>query len=227
MPGARDLVTLAEAKDWLNVTGTADDTEIARVITDISDRIHQEAGREFVVNGTNPQTRLFDIPRFPYRQPVIVDGEYRGDRGTRTVDVGDLASFTQVRILDYDWTTSVLAVPNTSISARPLVRQSWEPIRCLEFNYTVGSIYQGRRVEVTGNFGFPAIPGNIRQACLDAIAAVLDRDVEHYRQDLSSVSSQPGDNGTVIMQVGGSQRILSLPPVVLAVCWSYRDPALA
>ena len=228
--GTRALVGLAETKDWLQSQNidTREDLELVRVINDISDRFHQEAEREFKPIGTNPQTRTFYIEGARASSPWIIDGDYRGELNprTRTLFVGDLASFTQVQILDStDWTTVLETVPLTRVAVHPSVRQSWEPIRKLEFRSDVTSLRPGMRVDVTGNWGFPSVPGNVRQAVLDAVAATYDRDVEHYRQDLGATSTQEGGNVIVIDR--GRQRLLSMPPTSLAVAWSYRDPWLA
>lgn len=229
MPGVRDLVTLAETKDWLNIAilNVVDDTEIARVITDVSDRFHQEAEREFKVVGATPQTRVFEVDPPGRRQPLYIDGDYVGDRniGRRVVRVGDLTSFTAVSVIDSDWTTVLEAVALGSVTGRPLVRQEWEPIRELEFKDTVTALSVGMRLSVTGTWGFPAVPGNVRQAVLDAVAVILDRDVEHYRLDIGAASAGR-EGGTTIVVGGGRQKLLSMPPSSLAVAWSYRDANL-
>jgi sulfite reductase beta subunit-like hemoprotein len=53
----------------------------------------------------------------------------------------------------------------------------------------------------------------------------MDRDVEHYRQDLgfSGATATPGAGGTVVMIGGGRTRLTTLPPTAQAVAWSYRD----
>lgn len=224
--GSRALVGLAETKDWLQqqqIT-TESDLELARVINDVSERFHQEAEREFKVSGTNPQTRTFQIETVGARKPYYIDGDYQGDLNParRRVKVGDLTSYTAVSILDTDWAT-VLETPSLSlISSLPLSRQAWEPIQEIEFRDTVTSLGTGMRVTVTGNFGFPSVPGNVRQAVLDAVAAIMDRDVEHYRMDTGMT---PGGGGAQTMVVigGGRQRLLSMPPSSLAVAWSYRE----
>lgn len=223
--GTRALVSLAETKDWLERQNldTSNDLDLARVINDISDRFHEEAEREFKVVGTNPQTRLFEVGTLGRRQPYYVDGDYLGDRNAqrRRIKVGDLTSFTAISILDTDWTTVLESPSLTKVVGRPLNRKPWEPITELEFRYDVTSLGAGLRVSVTGNFGFPAVPGTVRQAVLDAIAANMDRDVEHYRQDLGVVDQQEGT--TTVLVGGGRQRLLSMPPASLAVAWSFRD----
>jgi hypothetical protein len=228
--GSRALVGLRETKDWLNQQQiqTENDLELVRVINDISDRFHQEAGREFKVVGTNPQTRTFVVEPIGRRLPYYVDGDYLGDRNRmrRTVQIGDLASLTSASIIDADWTTVLEAVAAGDVTAHPLNRQAWEPITELEFQTDVTALGYGMRVSVTGSWGFPLVPGDVRQAVLDAVAAVMDRDVEHYRQDLGSVGQQ-GETGTVVVVGGRSgSRLIALPPAAQAVAWRYRATAI-
>jgi hypothetical protein len=221
----RALVGLGETKDWLQTQNidTGQDLDLVRVINDISDRFHQEAEREFKVSGTNPQTRVFSIGDLPRTQPWYVDGEYMGARNTasRTVKVGDLTSFTAVSILDRDWTTVLESPAVGLVTGHPMVRATWQPITELELHQTVTTLGSGMRLSVTGNWGFPAVPGDVRQAVLDAVAAVMDRDVEHYRQDLGAVAASQ-EGGTVVMVGRSGGRLLSLPPAAQAVAWRYR-----
>jgi hypothetical protein len=228
--GTRALVGMAEARDWLQHTQqeAPDGLELARVINDVSDRIHYEAAREFKAAGTNPAIRLFPIENMSSPDPWYVDGQYMGDRNiwSRTVNVGDLASApTLVRILDTDWTTSLETVAAGDMTLHPVNREAWEPIQAIELHSDVTSLSPGMRLEVTGTWGFPAVPGNIRQAALDAIAAVLDRDVESYSTDLAPMQAQ--GEGTNVIIMGRSPRLLSLPPAALAVAWSYRPRYIA
>ena len=141
----RALVTLAETKDWLQQqnVNVGEDLELVRCINDISDRIHQEAGREFKVNGTNPQTRSFTV-----------------DYSTRCIQVGDLAALTTsspaVTVLGSDWTSTVFTVTPANVRGLPLIRQSWQPITKIELAPSAGNILPGMRVDVTGTWGFPS-----------------------------------------------------------------------
>jgi hypothetical protein len=219
--GSRALVGLAETKDWLqqqNVVYTGD-LELARVINDISERAHQEACREFKPRVTNPVARMFDVDERGWRYGIV--------------EIGDLAAATYdspavpivVEILDTDWTTVLETVDEDDYTLHPLVREAWEPIRRIEFSREVTRLRARMRVRVTGNWGFPSVPGNVRQAVLDAVAQVMDRDVEHYRQDLGPAT---GGEGTNVVIVGGRQpRMLSMPPASLAVLWDYRDVMVA
>lgn len=200
---SRALVSLVETKDWLNHTNveTSEDLEIVRVINDISERIHDEAEREFKRTDTtsSPTARLFHVDQIAYRNGFV--------------EIGDLsATPTLVRILGADWTTSVGTI--TDYMTYPYVRESWAPITALQFKPTALRPQLGQLVEVTGVWGFPAIPGNLRQATLDAVAYVLDRDVEHYSEDLSATSG------------GGVTLMLSLPPAALEIASFYKKPSV-
>jgi hypothetical protein len=226
----RALVGLGETKDWLQAQqiDTGEDLELVRVINDISNRFHQEAEREFKVDGTNPQTRTFIAEPVGRSRPWYIDGDYIGDLNPyrRRIDVGDMAAMpTQVQLMDTDWTTVLETVALADITALPTPRRSGEPITALEFHSDVGSLSVGQRVAVTGTFGFPSVPGDVRQAVLDAVAATMDRDVEHYRQDLGGGvlgGASRGGEGTTVIQIGGRSRMLSMPPASLAVAWRYR-----
>lgn len=208
---SRALVTLSEAKDWLNQQNLSlnEDTELVRVINDISDRFHEEAQREFRAFADDTEPRFFDP------DPVALR--------CRTVTVGDLASYTLVRILDRDG-NALATVAAGDIISLPRNRPPWEPIRQLQFTADVISLRWDYSVEVTGVWGFPSIPGNVRQAVLSAIASTVDRDVENYRQDLGP---QLGGTGTNVVVFPGSPAFLSLPPEALAVARSYRDALVA
>lgn len=210
----RALVGLAETKDWLQQQNidTSNDLELVRVINDVSARFHDEAGREFKVVGTNPQLRLFDVDQEAVKFGVI--------------QVGDMAAApTLVRVINSDWQTVVGTVASTDIIAEPVNRDGWTPIQQLVIRPFTHWLWAGMRVEVTGNYGFPAVPGSVRQAVLDEVAVVMDRDVEHYRQDQAPVTS--GGEATNVIVIGSRPQLLPLSARTLAVARSYRDVAVA
>ena len=226
----RALVTFFEVRDWLQHTQQEmpDALEVIRVINDVSDRIHYEAAREFKAQGANPAIRLFAIPAMSSPDPWYVDGEYLGNSNiwSRTVSIGDLAATpTLVEIIDQDWTTVVETVAAGDVTAHPMNREPWEPIQALELHSDVAALSSGMRLRVTGTWGFPQVPGNIRQAALDAIAATLDRDVESYSTDLAPMQAQ--GEGTNVIIMGRSPRLLNMPPSALATAWSYRPKFIA
>jgi hypothetical protein len=196
------LVSLSETKAWLRNLNidTSDDLNLVRVINDMSARFAEEAEREFKVFGTNPIARTFDIDE----QTIW----------RREIRVGDLTSFTQVRILDE--LGNLIQTPALSdVISLPRVRRTWEPIRTLRFTQNVTRFWSSWYpyvVEVTGTWGFPAVPGNVRQAVLDAVVSTMDRDVEQYKEDLAA-------SGTSF----GAAKDDSLPGAAMDVAVSYRD----
>ena len=210
---SRALVSLPEVKDWLNQQNltVAEDLELVRVINDVSDRIHYEAGREFKPEGTNPQTRTFEISEY-----------------TRCVYIDDLTSLTTssaaVTVVGTDWTTVISTVSASNIRTYPLNREPWQPITKLELSPLSAPSFlaPGMSVQVSGNWGFPAVPGSIRQAAMDSIAWMMDRDVEHYREDIAAGG---GGGGETTVVVGGTS-LMSLPASALAVVWDFRDPLI-
>ena len=209
----RALVTLSETKDWLNRNqiDTGEDLEIVRAINDISERFHDVAEREFKPFISNPSTRTFVVSQ--------------DAANCKKLYIGDLSALSTasdpVTIVASNWTSTIQTVSTANISGHPLVRRAWEPITSLEFGPQVVPLQYGQRVTVTGNWGFPEVPGNVRQAMLEAVGAVLDRDSEHYRQDFAPTPTAP-EPGTVLVMQQGAQRILALPPAAQAVAESYR-----
>jgi hypothetical protein len=209
---ARALVTLPETKDWLqrqNVE-TVNDLELVRVINDVSELAHAEAGREFKrVDTTSSATvRLYDVDEMAYFN--------------RRIAIDDLSTTpTLVRIIANDWTTPVTTVSTSDMALYPLSREPWAPITAIQLKSTVIRPAIGQRLEVTGVWGFPAVPGDLRQAVLDEVANVMDRDVEHYAQDLSPVTAGGAQNVVVF---GGRPAFLPANPKSLSIFRRYQKP---
>lgn len=210
----RALVGLAETKDWLQQQNvdTGEDLDLARVINDVSDRIHYEAGREFKPITAGSVTRTFPVTDY-----------------CSTIYVGDLnvlSTSSPMSVLAYDGVTTIKTFATADLVTYPLVKQAWEPIRKIQIRSTAYTgLMPGQWITVTGTWGFPSVPGNIRQAALDAIAAIMDRDAEHYRQDLGTVTPG-GEAGNVVVLQQSQPMFLSLPPSAFAVARSYKDQLL-
>lgn len=211
----RALVGLSETKDWLQQQNidTGEDLELVRVINDISQRFHDEAGREFKPILAGTQTRSFPVNQW-----------------SRCIFVGDLAVLSTasdaVKVVGSDWTSTIATVDVNYVRGLPTVREAWQPIRELEFNQNQIRPGPGMRVDVKGTWGFPSVPGNLRQAALDAIAVVMDRDVEHYRQDLGSAPGVGEQTSVIVMGSSQPSMLISLPPSAFSVARSYRDPSI-
>jgi hypothetical protein len=207
----RALVSLPETKAYLRQKNLAvDDLDLVRTMNAVSERAHAEAGREF-----KPITAGAGVVRLFAADPLVVE--------RRQVFVGDLASApTLVRILDKDG-VAVATVAAGDYILYPRNREAWEPIQRIEFTTDVTKLLYGYAVEITGTWGFPLVPENVRQAVLEGIAYSMDVDAEHYRQDLAPTGAGTGAN-VIVMQYG-AQRMLSMPASSLAVLWGYRTLA--
>lgn len=210
---SRALVGLAETKDWLQQQqiNTGEDLELVRAINDISELAHNEADREFKnQDGTSSATaRMFPVDQLAYN--------------CRVVEIDDLsAAPTQVRVLGSDWAT-VVSTLSTSSDIRFLYsdKGAWKPITHIQFRQAAIRPMPGQLVEVTGVWGFPSVPGNLRQAVLDAVAEIMNSDREHWRQDLAPVPAGEGQN---IVVLGSRPSFLPVNPRSLSTFQRFRRP---
>jgi len=149
------------------------DSLLIRLINAASAEIHRVAGREFKPAGANPQTRTFDVPvRLGF------------DCQEREINVGDLAAWTSVAV----WGAAVGA---GDVVGLPRVREEWEPFVKLRFTRLVRWRGVGLRashyvpVDVTGDWGFPQVPEDIRQACVVTVMVWGERDIRHFSETFS------------------------------------------
>lgn len=160
-PLDRALCSLVDVKRWGEVDPAEDDL-VVRLIAAVSETIQDVAEREVRPIGQNPQTRVFDVRRDP-----LVPGT-----SFRELPIGDLASFTAVTV---DGTAAAPA----NVTGLPRTRKGWQPITRLRFGPSV-SLPVGAEVAVTGNFGFPAVPERLRQAAIEQVSTLMNRDISKF-----------------------------------------------
>lgn len=208
----RALVSLAETKDWLRRASidTSNDIQLVRVINDVSDRIYYESGgREFKAKDSGV-TRSFDVALYGYS--IYID------------DLASLTTASPAVTISTREGTAIKTLDNADVTVYPLNREPWEPITKLEFLRTKSPLLcPGYRVAVSGTWGFPSVPGNIRQVALDVIGAVMDTDVEHYREDITAETG--GATGATAV-LAPQQMFVPLPPEQFAIVRSYRKPVI-
>lgn len=198
------LVTLGELKDWLaeKQIDTTDDLRLAQGINAASTRIGAVAGRQFYESG--PDSRTF----------AFCSGS--------VVDVGDLSTLASLTagITDFETGSSVLTLSASDYDGLPYNRKAWEPITALRFRSTAGNaLVSGNLLNLTGFWGFPSVPEDIRHATMDAVAYWLDRDVEHFRQDLGT--GNIGEAGQTVFLGGSPPTVFPLPPESYRIATSY------
>lgn len=160
-------------------TSTGSDDLILRLIVAASKAIVRWTGREFVAEGANPQTRLFDL------------GVYARHAGGIGVPVGDMQALPSAAlILDaYGATTSTLT-PATDLVALPLVRTDGRPVTHLRLRPNVASPTDTSVLSVTGSWGWPVVPEDVAHACVVTVRSWM-------RSDAQGVSEYDGFSGGV------------------------------
>jgi hypothetical protein len=119
-----------------------------------STSIMRETGREIVaITGLNPRT--FDLTHSTVAR--------------RGLPIGDAAAVSQVELFDYDGTTSLGVIDPALYILLPRVRETWEPFTRIRFPYRPTAqpilLAPGRTLHLTGTWGFPVVPPDLRQAC--------------------------------------------------------------
>lgn len=181
-PGVRDLCTLADVISYVPgyVSNVVTDAKLQQLLSAESELIHDECGREIVAMGDQPTTRQFEISKNAV--------------GLRQVDVGDLASMDglEVSILNWDGTVNRTIDLSAILALYEGDRQptrGWEPVTALYFPWgrpQMPVFIAQQALELTGTFGFPSIPGFIREACAKRVILRYVSDVAHAGTDFAA-----------------------------------------
>lgn len=176
--------TLSEFKQWLTAAGqtisadVGDDSVIESIIEASSRFIDGECSRYFYKNATD-ETRYYTATDSTYVRPddlVSITALYTDDgsreySNTWTTD-------------DYD-----LWPYNAALDGRPYVQIVRSPYS--DYAFPAGT---AKGVKVTGVFGWPSIPAQIKEACVMISLSTYKR---RFGENLSSVSTVTG-GGVVI-----------------------------
>ena len=167
----RDLCTLGDIFAYVPgyQSDGGSDGILEDLISSVSQEIHSVTGRDFQPATTNPYAKTFDLTAW--------------DQSTRCLWVGDLKNTTslQVEITELDGTAvATLAMSDDAIVPLPRNREPWQPINELWFPQgrdDAPDLAAGQVVEVTGNWGFPSIPVDVKAACAKLVIYRYVRDV--------------------------------------------------
>ena len=199
--------TLAEAKGFLSITDSVDDTLLENMIESASRSIDRIANRRFYLDST-ASAREYRVS-----SPVIL---YTDDIGTttglivKTDDDGD-GTFETTLTLNTDY----IMDPLTALSLGRPFTQITIVSTSTTFPIFPGLFQNGLRpgVQVTAKFGWPSVPDDINQACL-----ILTADL-YKRKDSPGGILGLGDLGAIRMSPLGRD--------VTQIVRAYRKETLA
>lgn len=154
------------------------DDVVVELINSESQTAFRFAGREFVVFPASG-TRLFDID----------DRHVR----TRVVAIGDASTITTVVVKDINGATLETVASADRVSL-PRTRAAWEPITELWFPPTTSpaTLSDGNVLHVTANWGFPAVPDDVRLAVAKLVLVRYLADVASAGTALAAAANQQG-----------------------------------
>jgi hypothetical protein len=147
-----DLCTVDEVKRARRDSATGLDTLIQDAITQASSMMVEYAERQITPLDANPLERVF-VAR---------------DWG-RKLWIDDLsAPPASITVNDPDGVFA-RTIPAAQVIFLPRNREAWRPINRLELRPSAGWFAPGEEISILGRWGFPAIPGFVRRACVEAV----------------------------------------------------------
>lgn len=169
MPNAYDLTTLAAVRETLELPSgdTSRDALIGTLIGDMSKAIMREVDREFAP-ATASATRRFrlgansmvlDLSPYDLRSATSVVLNPESPNATTLTATTDF-QLTPFQPQDGTFLAIRFAVNQPNLHTSDTAR---------DFGYTL--------VDVTGSWGFAAVPDDVRRACVIAVTASLRRDI--------------------------------------------------
>lgn len=166
-PSPVDLTDLAAVRSFLQTPAgdVAQDAVIGQLITAASTEIERVFAREFHDAGEGV-TRQLEIDA---RQSRIELAPY------------DLRTATTLRI-DADTATPATLTAGTDYRLLPVSKEHgvWSALRLFSLPATAGASSARRVLEITGNWGFPAVPADVRHWCNVTVAEWLRKDVAAF-----------------------------------------------
>lgn len=173
----RALCTEADVLALLKIDApTTEETDLAtRLVNAASDALANlpgVRGREFAP-AVLAETRTFDA------EELLVDVDraaYR--RRVAFLPIGDASEVDTVTFHYVDGTSAVLA--GSDWAELPRRRKAWEPVTELRLEPASASLGSVVTVDVLGDWGFPELPEDVRQAAILTAASWYGRDVSRF-----------------------------------------------
>lgn len=162
---ATALVTLAQVRAYIGKPSgdTGQDSLLTELIGRATLAFQAHTGRKLGLDASS-STRTYELT--PY------------DAARRLIRVDDLsaAPSSVVTKTKSDTTVTTYTV-GTDLLMRPYNRETWEPITAIEVRPSATGLSEDYIVEVTGTFGWPAVPDDVQQAALQQVRTWWRRDV--------------------------------------------------
>lgn len=202
VPQPGDLCTLADVRAYQNkpTADTAQDALTQSLITRASRLIMRECQREFSTTGTNPQTRTF---RYPDTGGFLSFAPYDLQSASAVVFNPESSSPLTLDASVGDYELQPVEAPDGVYTGMRFSGWRWlgDPTNLLRYGY--------RQLRITGNWGFPAPPFDVVQACVVTVALWLRRDVQIF-------------SATFSIDEGRLERPQALPSAVQAMLDPWR-----
>jgi hypothetical protein len=167
---ATDLCQLSDVRALLTkaTADTAQDAVISSLITRASKLIMNEVDREFVTAGTNPQTRRTQV------ENAVVNLAPWDLQSATTVTFNPESTSPSTLVANQDYVLLPVKAPNGVYTALQLSKSlSVAASRTAQ-------AFDLALLDITGNWGFPAIPADIVQACAIAVVIWMRREVQAF-----------------------------------------------
>jgi len=154
--------SLAEFKAWVTVRGgtastdAADDAVMESIIEACSRKIDELTGRKFWKNSV-AETRYFQA-----REAFYLDLEDLVSIATLSVDYANTRTYTDLVAADFE-----LSPPNAALDGKPYTEIFISPTSAAYF--PVFDAGGSRSVKISGVFGWPSVPTNIKTDCMTIV----------------------------------------------------------
>lgn len=206
-PHSPDSRVLCARPDVIRlVPGYSDDQNTDGVLEDLIQAESQtwmtDTGREFVAIASGSSARLFDITE--------------GAAKVRRVRIGDANAISAVEIQDQTGSTTETVASGDYVEI-PRTPQPWEPVTALWFpprSSSAATLIPGYAVEVTGTWGFPSVPNDVRLAVARMVLVRYITDATPSGSALADALNEQGfDLAAAFASAQAVKRSYSLPLV--------------